>query len=312
MELTGKKILVTGAQGMLGTDLCAALEQGQVSLVRTDCIASGDGGGETALLDITDREAVSEALAAFRPEWIVNCAAYTNVDGAETDRDAAFAVNAQGPENLARAAFENGVKLLHVSTDYVYGGEREGEDSRRRRPFKETDGASPCGVYGQSKYAGDQAVIEILPDSHLIVRTSWLHGVHGPNFIHTILRLAEEKEEIRVVDDQIGSPTWTVWLAQTLIELMGRDARGVYNASSRGDISWFEFAREIVAQAGTALKVGTQTTEELNRPAPRPAYSTLDTSKLEMLLGVVSPDWREDLRGHLLALGVVKEEQCLN
>ena len=160
----------------------------------------------------------------------------------------------------------------------------------------------PCGVYGHSKRFGDELVSRILPNHSLIIRTSWLHGVHGPNFIDSILRFAKQREEIRVVNDQTGSPTWSSWLAEIMLALLMKDARGVFNATSRGDITWFDFATEIVRLAGLQTRVLPQTTEELNRPAPRPVYSTLELSKLEAFLGKPCIDWKEGVAAHMALL----------
>lgn len=306
MELSGRKILVTGARGMLGTDLVTHLKGARAISFITDCVAGDEKSDQLVLLDITDEAAVREAVVEFQPEWIINCAAYTNVDKAEEEKEAAFMVNASGVENLAKVARDYRCKLLHVSTDYIYGGSSEA--FREQVPYKEEDPPAACGVYGRSKLSGEELLVRTLPERHLIVRTSWLHGVAGPNFVHTILRLGKEREEIRVVDDQVGSPTWTWWLAEILLQLVGRDQRGVFNASSRGNISWYEFAREIVGQAGLELRIYPQTTEELNRPAPRPAYSTLDVTKLETCLGRPCLGWKEGVRGHLKALRVLKED----
>lgn len=265
------RILITGAAGMLGSELARRLP---------DAVAT-----DVAELDITGEI----DLPAI--DWIVNCAAYTAVDRAETDAVRAFAINATGPTNLARAARRRGARLLHLSSDYVFSG--------GSTPYREDHPPAPVGVYGRSKHEGDVAVMRELPDAHLIVRTSWLHGVGGPNFVDAILRQADAGGPLRVVADQIGSPTWARWLAGVLVRLIDLDARGVYHASSRGNISWFEFAREIVRLAGLDVEVHPQTTAELGRPAPRPAYSTLDVSKLEAILGEPCPSWQDGLREHL-------------
>ncbi len=309
MTLRGKTILVTGAAGMLGRDLAPLLEDAGTRPLLTDNRTPGDAGPSISRLDITDQEAVKDIVQHERPDWIVNCAAYTNVDQAETDYQTAFQVNAFGPARLAAALRESGGKLLHISSDYVFGGGRQ-PDAASRNPWCEDSPLLPCGIYGHSKCFGDQLALGTLaPHAALIVRTSWLHGRYGPNFLDTMLRLAKEQKEIRVVDDQIGSPTWTRWLAETLIKLMQHDASGVYHAASRGDVSWFMYAGEIFRQAGLAAELKPWSSAELNRPAPRPPYSTLAVKKLERLLGTPCPDWKDDIRGHLEELGILKEKQ---
>lgn len=260
----------------------------EVTALLPDAVATDVGE-----LDIT--RPVDDAVGRLRPDWIVNCAGYTAVDRAEGDAERVFAINAAGPENLARAARRHGARLLHISSDYVFSG--------GSTPYPEDHPPAPCGVYGRSKHAGDVAVLRELPDAHLIVRPSWLHGLHGPNFVDAILRQADAGGPLRVVDDQVGSPTWARWLAGVLVRLIDRNARGVYHATSRGNISWFEFAREIVRLAGIGVAVEPQSTAELARPAPRPAYSTLDVTKLEALLGEPCPSWRDGLREHLRRRG---------
>lgn len=290
------KILVTGAAGMLAGDLVPALRLAGHELVLADLHSRGD----SCQLDITDASAVREVVRRIEPDYVVNCAAYTAVDRAEAEQEAAFGVNCQGASNLAQALREFGGTLVHISTDYVFGAATP--SGVKGRPFTEDDQVAPCGIYGKSKQAGEREVSTILPERHLIVRTSWLHGVHGPNFVHTILKVAREREELRVVDDQFGSPTWTGWLAGVLCELIERKQIGVFHASSRGDISWFDFAREIVLAAGLPTKVLPQSTAQAARPAPRPAYSTLGVTKLERVLGRPCPDWQVTLRSHIALL----------
>lgn len=291
------RILLTGSLGMLAGDLVPQLIARGATLELTDHRDGLAGGKRIQSLDICDAARVNEVVRATHPAWIVNCAAYTAVDKAEAEKETAFAVNAKGPENLARAAAEVGACLLHISTDYVFGG-----GAKQSNPYLETDAFDPCGVYGESKCAGDKIVAEILPAAHLIVRPSWLHGTHGPNFLETILKAAREKPELRVVNDQVGSPTYAAWLAQTICELIEKNARGTFHATSRGNISWFDFAAEIIAQAGFSTRLLPQTTQELNRAAPRPYFSTLDLGKLEGYLARPCPSWKVGVREHLQAL----------
>ena len=303
---SSKRILLTGALGMLGRELAPVLKKAGYELLLTDCrefSAEEQMAYPLNTLDITDCVAVGQLLKQYKPEWVVNCAAYTNVDRAETDYDAAFAVNSIGPANLAQAAKLHGSVVLHISTDYVYGGNSFSSPGLKAdtagMPWRETSVLAPCGIYGHSKRLGDELLQYIIPQSHLILRTSWLHGIYGPNFINSMLRLAKQKPELRVVSDQIGSPTWSYWLAQIVQQMIERNARGIFNASSRGNISWFDFAAEVFRQAGLKVKLCPQTSAELGRPAPRPFYSTLDVSKLESFLGISCPDWQTDISGHL-------------
>lgn len=301
MALSNKRVLVTGAGGMLAHDIVERLSAAGASLILTDVRESSVGSAQVMRLDITNAAQVAEFVERERPAIIVNCAAYTAVDDAEKNLDLAIAINSIGPRNLALAAKGIGGMLVHFSTDYVFGNACAA--GKARKPFTETDEPQPCGAYGQSKRLGDELVQAILPDNHLIVRTSWLHGAHGPNFVATILKLAGEREVIKVVDDQIGSPTWAGWLAEVVVRLLKRDARGVFHVSSRGNVSWFEFAREILRQAGLPTRVLPQTTEQLGRPAPRPPYSTFDVGKLESFLGEPCISWQEGIRRHLQAIG---------
>ena len=300
MALAGKRILITGATGMLASDLRELLADKGVELLLTDVRKPDISAPAIEHLDITNQAEVKDALLEVCPDWVINCAAYTQVDSAEDNQGAAFAINADGPGNLARAVREYGGAMLHISTDYVFGG--PGQEGRNR-PYKEEDKPVPCGVYGHSKRHGDELVEQLLPDQHLIVRTSWLHGVHGPNFVQTMLKLGEENDELKVVNDQVGSPTWTKWLADMLARLIERDARGTFHATSRGGISWFDFANEIFSQAGLSVKIIPQTTEELARKAPRPAYSTLDVAKLEEFLDLECLSWKQAVKEHLSAIG---------
>ncbi len=299
--LFGKKVLLTGAHGMLAGDLLWELRDCQAEIVATDILPGERFGVEISTLDITDEEDVFKTISVTQPDWIINCAAYTQVDRAENEEERAKVLNEKGVLFLACAAAKHNGKLLHLSTDYVFGG-KTGND-QRRIPYGELDSPSPCGVYGESKYLGERALREALPERSLLVRTSWLHGLYGPNFIHSILHLAKEKKELKVVSDQIGSPTWSSWLAKVLIKLLQRDARGIYHVSSRGGISWFEYAKEIVAGANLSTTILPQTTVELARPAPRPAYSTLDVSKVEEELGEPCISWKDGVKAHLQALG---------
>jgi dTDP-4-dehydrorhamnose reductase len=227
-------------------------------------------------------------VARTHPDWLVNCAGYTSVDQAETDPEAARLANAIGPEHLAAAARRAGVRLLHLSSDYVF-------DGRAARPYREDDPPAPLSVYGRTKLAGEQAVQTVLPGAHLIVRTQWLFGVGGPNFVATILRLARERPRLEVVNDQRGHPTYAADLATALWRLVACDARGVVHCANEGVATWFDVARATTAAAGLATPVAPCATSDLPRPAQRPAYSVLDCTRCATLLGASLRSWREPL-----------------
>ena len=270
-------ILVIGANGMLGHDLMATLE--------------GDVRGlDLPEIDITSFESVRRVLLTLKPEVIINAAAYTDVDGCETNVETAMAVNGEGVGLLALAAREIGAKLVQISTDYVFNG---GKGS----PYLEDDGQEPLSVYGESKLAGELNAA-MAPD-FLIVRTQWLYGIHGKNFVETMLRLAKEKSELAVVDDQIGSPTFTRDLALAIKALLDNGCSGIYHAANGGYCSWNEFAKAIFEVEGLTVTVNTMTTKELNRPANRPLYSTLDCGKLAADTGFQPRHWREALKDYL-------------
>ena len=249
--------VVVGARGMLGTDVVERLRQTDdevVPLDRTD-------------LDLGDPDACRAAVVGAGA--VVNCAAYTAVDDAETHEAEAFAANAVGPANLARAAAAEGVRLVQVSTDYVF-------DGTATAPYAEDAAPAPRGAYGRTKVAGEWAVVASGGD-HLVVRTAWLYGAHGSSFPRTIARLARERGGVDVVDDQRGQPTWTVDVADVVVRLIEAGApRGTYHATSAGETTWFGFAREVVAAAGMDPEIVRPTTSEKSvRPAARPAYSVL-------------------------------------
>lgn len=252
------KVLVTGAQGQLGTDIVKLLRNQGL-----DCLACS-----RAELDITSMDNVRRVVHDYRPQVIIHTAAYTQVDQAESDEELAYEVNAYGTRNLAVAAEELGAKLCYISTDYVF-------DGTTQKPHQEYDTVNPLSVYGKSKLAGED-LTKTLCSRYYIVRTSWVYGLYGNNFVKTMLRLAEEKEELGVVHDQVGSPTYTVDLAQFLFQLIQTDKYGIYHVTNSGFCSWYEFALEIFKQADVDVKVNPLTTEEFPRPAPRPKFSVLD------------------------------------
>lgn len=270
-------ILIVGAEGMLGRDLMAAFNDRA-------------HGVDIGQIDITDYESVRNLLLQLRPEVVINAAAYTDVDGCQTNVEQAMAVNGEGVAHLAMACAEIGARLVQVSTDYVF-------DGSKGSPYLEDDPQHPVSVYGESKYAGE--LNARLAPGHLIVRTQWLFGIHGKNFVETMLRLGKEKGEVAVVDDQIGSPTWTVHLAEAIRRLVDGGCSGVYHAANGGTCSWNEFARAIFDEAGLPVTVSAMSTAQLGRPAPRPLYSVLDCGRLAADTGYVMPPWRHALRDYL-------------
>ncbi len=270
-------ILVVGAKGMLGRDLMEALP--------------GDVRGvDIEDIDITSLESVRRVMLTLKPAVVINVAAYTDVDGCEANGELAMQVNGEGVAHLAMAALETGSKLVHVSTDYVF-------DGSKGTPYQEDDPTNPLSVYGESKLAGELNA-RIVPD-HLIVRTQWLFGLHGKNFVETMLQLAGEKKELAVVDDQVGSPTWTVDVSLAIRALIEKGCSGTYHATNAGHCSWNEFARAIFADAGVDVMVKPMTTGELGRPAPRPLYSVLDCGKLAHDTGFQPEPWRVALKKYL-------------
>ena len=288
------KILITGGKGQLGRDLeKVLLNTGKCELT---CL------GHDAL-DITKPGNVQQVVLTNRPEVIIHAAANTNVDQCELDKDSAYLVNALGSRNVAVAAAKIGAKLVYISTDYVFGVRSSHltfvELCGRAIPYTEFDLPDPINVYGKSKLAGEQYVAN-LSNKYFIVRTSWLYGRHGKNFVKTMLDLAKEKNEVSVVNDQVGSPTYTKDLARFLAELIQTELYGIYHATNSGFCSWFDFARAIFQMAGLdQVKVRPASTPELNRPAPRPAYSVLDNYCIRLEgLPALRP-WEEALQEFL-------------
>jgi dTDP-4-dehydrorhamnose reductase len=281
------RLLVTGATGMLGLDVMRAGERAGHELV----------GLTHAELDIADAAAVAEAFARIRPEAALNCAAWTDVDGAETHVEQAHAVNATGAGNLARAAEQAGVPLVHVSSDYVFDGEARVGASGARRPYVESDRTGPRSVYGQSKLAGEQQVLGA-SKRHTVARSAWVFGTGGRNFAETMLKLASEREAVQVVTDQVGCPTWTGHLAPALLGLLERQVTGLVHLAGTGHVSWNGFAAEIFRQAELPCRVEPATTDQMARPAPRPAWSALESERDDVL---PLPPWQDGLAGYLAA-----------
>lgn len=281
------RILVAGSQGQLAQALAEA------AAARPEVTALALG---RPALDLTRTSGVLAALLDFTPDVIVNAAAYTAVDKAESEPEAAMALNADGPRRLAEAANRMGAALIHISTDYVF-------DGTKPTPYVEDDPTAPLGAYGASKLAGEVAVRETLP-RHVILRTAWVHSPFGTNFVKTMLRLAREREEIRVVADQIGTPTYAPHLADAVLAIAGsfveplsRERWGTYHAAGRGEATWHELACEVMrvseSLGGPAARIVPITTAEYPTPARRPANSRLACGKLEGAFAVRLPDWRE-------------------
>ena len=297
MPIREPRILLTGASGQVGGELLPLLQAAGavIAPLRTD-------------LDLADAGSVHRFVMQQKPDWIINPAAYTAVDKAESEPSLAYAINAGAPRALGEAAAQLGIPVIHFSTDYVFNG-------GGTKPWTETDATGPLGVYGASKLAGEQA-LAATGAAHLIFRTSWVYGVSGKNFVLTILRLAQQKEELRIVDDQHGAPTWSRDLARLIVNatkkiidqcgvksLSAQDAvrsvQGVYHAANSGEATWFSFAQEFLRLAGEArpgakiTRLAPIPTSEYPTPARRPANSRLDCSRLQQVFGITLPPWQQ-------------------
>ncbi|AUO06980.1 dTDP-4-dehydrorhamnose reductase [Paenibacillus jamilae] len=281
------KVLVTGASGQLGKDVVKVFQEQGHDVV----------GYDREQLDITDMDQTMKIVGQYQSDAIIHCAAYTAVDAAETDMDTAYQVNAAGTRNMVLAAEEVGAKLVYISTDYVFDGTAE-------QPYHEYDNTNPQSIYGKSKRAGE-VLTETLSSRYFIVRTSWVYGLYGNNFVKTMLKLGQEKSQLQVVNDQKGSPTYTVDLARFLAELIQTEKYGVYHASNSGSCTWYEFTQAIFQDAieflGTKIRATLEpcSTEQFPRPAARPRNSVMEhiairTNGLRDLR-----DWREALRDFL-------------
>ncbi len=278
------RVTIFGSTGLLGRALVRQWTSDEVT---------GLGSQD---VDIRDENRVIAAVRETKPEWIVLAAAYTDVDGCETNQQLAFEVNRDGAVHVASAARDYGARLLFISTDYVF-------DGTKASPYEVGDLRNPSGIYGRSKAEAEHQLLQIMPEC-CIVRTSWLFGVGGKCFPDTILKLASTRGQIDVVNDQRGSPTYTIDLSRAIIELCRKEARGVIHATNQGDCTWFDFAREIVAEAGLPTEVRPTTSDKFVRPAKRPAYSVLSPKTLQAF-GVKMPAWQD-------ALGRFLEERKSN
>jgi len=272
------KAMIFGATGLLGKALVREWTGDEVIGLGSDAVDIRDAGGV--------REVVQKSL----PEWIVLAAAYTDVDGCEAHADVAFSVNRDGAVNVAQAAKHWGAKLLFLSSDYVF-------DGKKTSPYEVSDVRNPQSVYGRSKAEAEIRLLEVLPEA-CIARTSWLFGTGGKCFPDTILKLAASRPALDVVSDQRGCPTYSVDLARAIISLCRAGARGIVHVTNSGNCSWFEFAQEIVKDAGLAVEVRPVSSAQMARPAPRPAYSVLSATSLQRY-GIEMPEWKDALRRYL-------------
>ena len=284
------RLLVTGATGQLGFEVAR-------SFVRSGHEVMAPTRQE---LDLIDPSGVATFAREHKTDWVINCAAYTQVDQAESESGRAYIINRDSAGQLAGAVAEYGGRMLHVSTDFIF-------DGTQKQPYREADTPNPLGVYGQSKLEGEQAVLAALPTA-TVLRTAWVYGAHGNNFVKTMLRVAAEGKPLRVVDDQVGSPTWTADIVKAITALVNKNAAGVFHYTNAGETSWCGFAAAILedaARIGFEIKTDTVTpipTAEYPLPATRPAYSVLDTEKIQTCLSLPIPQWRDSLKNMLKEL----------
>lgn len=282
-------ILVTGAGGQLGTELRNVTEGSRDNYIFSDVVSSPQG--QTLILDVTDLRAVRKACASLDVDVIVNCAAYTDVEKAEDDPQAAMALNASAPANLAVAASETGAFLIHISTDYVFNG-------TSAVPYTEDSPTGPLGVYGATKLAGERAVQSSGCD-WIIIRTAWLYSPYGKNFVRTMRRLTAERDSLDVVSDQVGSPTYAHDLAMLIVRMMdeGLEGRGgIYHYSNEGEITWYDFAKAICSLCGNTCDIHPCTSGEYPSRVSRPHYSVLDKTRVRETFGVEVPFWLDSLK----------------
>ncbi|MBA2943265.1 dTDP-4-dehydrorhamnose reductase [Paenibacillus sp. CGMCC 1.16610] len=279
------KILVTGANGQLGQDI--------VKILGSNHEIYGFGREQ---LDITNEYQCLEVLESLKPDVVIHSAAYTAVDLAETEEDKAYEINAFGTRNLAVATEKVGAKLCYISTDYVF-------DGTGTTPYREYDNTNPQSIYGKSKRAGE-LLVQTLSTKYFIVRTSWVYGLYGANFVKTMLKLAQDRDSLKVVNDQFGSPTYTVDLANFLEQLVRTELYGIYHASNTGVCSWFDFASAIFEESGKKINVMPCSTEEFPRPAPRPRFSAMEHMAIRANGFEDLRPWREGLQAFLEELGV--------
>lgn len=291
------RVLITGSSGMLGIDLSAELG-GHYEVMGTD-ITPGRGGHKSARFyrgDITDKSGIAGLVRKAMPDVVIHAAAWTDVDGCELDKRKAGKINFEGTENVARACADLDIPLIYISTDFVF-------DGKKRSPYKESDRTGPLSVYGYSKLKGEEAIRNILK-KYFVLRTSWLYGRYGKNFVDTILAKSRTEDKLKVVDDQVGSPTYTKDLAKAIHILVNKIfARcapyGIYHVSNAGKVSWHDYAKEILRLAKSKTMVLPISSKELARPAERPAMSVLDNSRFMKFTGCKMRHWREALKEYL-------------
>ena len=278
------KVLVTGAKGQLGYDVVNELK-------KRNHEAIGVGSDK---MDITDRDSVEKIFEETKVDAVVHCAAYTSVDAAEDNKGLCMKVNVEGTKNIAKACKKIDAKMIYISTDYVFNGEGE-------KPWKPEDECAPLNVYGRSKYEGELAVEKYL-DKYFIVRIAWVFGINGKNFVKTMLNLGETKDEINVVNDQFGSPTYTYDLSRLLVDMLETEKYGKYHATNEGVCTWYEFAKEIFRQAGLDMKINPVSSNEFPSKAKRPYNSRMSKDKLEKNGFVRLPSWENALKRYLIEL----------
>lgn len=295
-----KRVLITGSSGMLGIDLCHELRK-DYEICGVDLVNSPRSIGHRFWKgDITNKKNITDVITKAKPDFVVHTAALTDVDGCERNRSKAYKVNAQGAANVALACKKINVPLIYISTDFVF-------DGKKRRSYKETDKPYPLSIYADSKLKGEGAVRKTLKN-YFILRTSWLYGKHGKNFVDTIFAKARTEKILKVVDDQTGCPTYTKDLAKAIHVLLNRVLRGpgsgvrgqgIYHVSNSGGVSWYKYAKEILRLAGSKAKVVPISSKELDRPAERPAMSILDNNKFKRFTGYAMRGWKAALKDYL-------------
>ena len=275
------KIVVTGAKGMLGTDFCRYLKNNQIIPIEWDL----------PKIDLTDANRTIQRINEIKPDVICHFAAYTDVDGSETNKGQAYAVNTQGSWAVALGARDVQAKLLYISTDYIF-------DGRQNKPYLENDKPNPINYYGQTKFLGEKVIVQYVK-KFFIVRTAWLYGKNGKNFITTILKLALEKETFEVVNDQVGSPTYTKDLCEPLLKLLNSEHYGMYHITNSGSCSWFDLANAIINETGLKNRVLATTSDKIIRPAKRPTYSVLENHNYRKVFKESLRSWNEALKDFL-------------
>lgn len=288
------KITIIGSKGQLGSELCGILASGKSEISPIPVLYQNADVTAVDLeeLDIRDAEAVNAFITKRHPDLIINCAAYTNVDACESHENDAYPVNAVGPGNLAAAAETIGAKFVHISTDYVFDG--NGPDGKQI-PYRETDIPNPVSAYGRTKLKGEEEVLSKCTRA-FIVRTAWLYSYGPKNFVRTMIRLGKEKDIISVVNDQIGTPTFTPDLAHQILKLAATESYGIFHCTGKGQCSWYDFASEIIRLSGSSARVLTCSSEDYPSPTKRPAWSVLSHDKMEQTVGDESRDWETALK----------------